>query len=54
MCVKWQLNFEMVGLTHSTPNGFGTLGSGDLPPPLPTTLIEAFVATQAEVLCQIL
>jgi hypothetical protein len=44
----------MVGPTHSTPNGFGTLGSGDLPPLPPTTLIEAFVAVQTEVLCQIL
>jgi hypothetical protein len=54
MCIKWKLNFQMVGSTHSTPNGFGTSGSGDLPPPPPTTLIEAFVATQTGVLHQIL
>jgi hypothetical protein len=44
----------MVGPTRSTPNGFGAAGSGDLLPPLPTTLTEAFVATQIEVLRQIL
>jgi hypothetical protein len=36
------------------PNGCGALGSGDLSPPPPTTLAEAFVATQTEVLRQIL
>jgi hypothetical protein len=36
------------------PNGFGALGSGDLSPPPPTTLTEAFVAAQTKVLCQIL
>jgi hypothetical protein len=54
MCVKWKLNFQMVRLTRSTPNGFGVLGSGDLSPPPPTTLTEAFLATQTEVLRQIL
>jgi hypothetical protein len=49
-----KLNFQMVRPTRSTPNGFGELGSGDLPLSLPTTLTEAFVATQTEVLRQIL
>jgi hypothetical protein len=44
----------MVRPTRSTPNGFGALGSGDLSPPPPTTLTEAFVAAHTEVLCQIL
>jgi hypothetical protein len=44
----------MVGPTRSTPNGFGSLGSGDLPPPPPTKLTEAFMATQTEVLRLIL
>jgi hypothetical protein len=52
MCVKWKLSFQMVGPTRSTSNGFGALGSGDLPPSPPTTLTEAFVVTQTEVLCQ--
>jgi hypothetical protein len=39
---------------HSSPNGFGTTGSSDLPPPLPMTPSEAFMATQTEVLRQIL
>jgi hypothetical protein len=54
MCDNWKLNFQMVRPTHSTPNGFGALGSGDLSPPPPTTLAEAFMAAQTEVLCQIL
>jgi hypothetical protein len=44
----------MVGTTRSSPNGFGANGSGDLPPPLPMTPSEAFMATQTEVLRQIL
>jgi hypothetical protein len=39
---------------RSNPNGFGTLGSGDLTLPPPTTLVEAFVAAHTDVLCQIL
>jgi hypothetical protein len=39
---------------HSSPNGFGTAGSSDLPPPQPMTPSEAFMATQTEVLRQIL
>jgi hypothetical protein len=44
----------MVGTTRSSPNGFGANGSGDLPPPPPMTPSEAFMATQTEVLRQIL
>jgi hypothetical protein len=44
----------MVRPTRSIPNDFGALGGGDLSPPPPTTLIEAFVAAHTEVLCQIL
>jgi hypothetical protein len=44
----------MVGPTRSSPNGFGATGNSDLPPPPPMTLSEAFMATQTEVLCQIL
>jgi hypothetical protein len=46
--------FQMVGSTRSTPNGFDTLGSGDLPPPPPMTLVETFMDTQTKVLRQIL
>jgi hypothetical protein len=49
-----KLTFQMVGTTRSSPNGFGASGSGDLPPPPPMTLTEAFMATQTEVLRQIL
>jgi hypothetical protein len=44
----------MVRPTCSTPDGFGALSSGDLSPQPPTTLTEAFVAAQTEVLCRIL
>jgi hypothetical protein len=54
MCIKWKLNFQMVRPTRSTPKGFGALGRGDLSQSPPTTLTEAFVAAQTEVLCQIL
>jgi hypothetical protein len=43
-------HFQMVGPTHSSSNGFGASGSGDLPPPPPMTPTEAFMATQTEVL----
>jgi hypothetical protein len=44
----------MVGPTRSSPNGFRATGSSDLLPPPPMTLSEAFMATQTEVLRQIL
>jgi hypothetical protein len=44
----------MVGPTRSSPNGFGATGNSDLPPPPPMTPSEAFMATQIEVLRQIL
>jgi hypothetical protein len=47
-------NFQMMGLTCSSSNGFGASGSGDPPPPLPMTLAEAFMATQIKVLREIL
>jgi hypothetical protein len=47
-------HFQMVGLTCSSPNGFEASGSGDLPPPPPMMPSEAFMATQTEVLHQIL
>jgi hypothetical protein len=39
---------------RNNPNGFGASGSGDLSPPSPTTLTEAFVAAHTDVMCQIL
>jgi hypothetical protein len=39
---------------RNNPNGFDASDSGDLSLPLPTTLIEAFVAAHTEVLCQLL
>jgi hypothetical protein len=44
----------MVGPTRNSPNGFGATGSSDLPPLLPMTPSEALMATQTEVLRQIL
>jgi hypothetical protein len=49
-----KLAFQMVGTKRSSPNGFRASGSGDLPPPPPMTPSEAFMATQTEVLRQIL
>jgi catalase (peroxidase I) len=49
-----KLTFQMVGTTRSSPNDFGANGNGDLPPPPPMTPTEAFMATQTEVLRQIL
>jgi hypothetical protein len=46
--------FQMFRLTRSTPNGFDAPGSGDLPPPPPMTPVETFMATQTEVLRQIM
>jgi hypothetical protein len=45
--------FQMVGPTRSSPNGFGASGIVNYRPP-PMTPSEAFVATQTEVLRQIL
>jgi hypothetical protein len=44
----------MFSSARGKPNGFGALGSGDLSPQPPTTLTEAFVAANTDVLCQIL
>jgi hypothetical protein len=44
----------MLGPTRSSPNGFGAIGSSDLPPPPPMRPSEDFMATQTEVLRQIL
>jgi hypothetical protein len=46
--------FQMVGSTRSTPSGFDASGSGDLPPPPPMTPVETLMATQTEVVRQIL
>jgi hypothetical protein len=53
MCLI-KARISVVGPTHSSPNGFGVIGSSDLPPPPPMTSSEAFMATQTEVLRQIL
>jgi hypothetical protein len=54
MCLMRAQNFQMVGPTRNTPNGFDALGNGDLPPPPPMTPVETFMAAQTEVLRQIL
>jgi hypothetical protein len=47
--------FQMVGPTCSSPDGFGVSSSGSDLPPLPSrTMVEAFMATQKGMLCQIL
>jgi hypothetical protein len=46
--------FQMVRSTRNTPSGFYASGSGDLPLPPPMTPVETFMATQTEVLRQIL
>jgi hypothetical protein len=53
--MKAQL-FQMVRTTYSSPDGFGVLSSGsDLPPPPPPrTMVDAFMAAQKGMLCQIL
>jgi hypothetical protein len=43
-------NFQMVGSTRNTPNGFDASGNGDLPPPPPMTPVETSMAAQTEVL----
>jgi hypothetical protein len=47
-------NFQMVGLTHYTPNCCSASRGGNLMLPPPTTLTQTFMATQIEVLRQIL
>jgi hypothetical protein len=55
VCLMKAQIFVMVGPTHSSPNGFGALSSGsDLPPPPTMTIVEAFMAVQTVVLCQML
>jgi hypothetical protein len=46
--------FQMVGPTRNTPNGFGASGSGDPPPPPPLTPAEALLTAQIDVLRQLL
>jgi hypothetical protein len=47
--------FQMVGPTCSSPGGFGASSSGSDQPPLPRgTMVEAFMAAQKGMLCQIL
>jgi hypothetical protein len=47
--------FQMVGPTRNFPSGFGASSSGsDIPPPPPRMIVEAFMAAQTRVLCQIL
>jgi hypothetical protein len=47
--------FQMVGPTCSSPDGFGASSSGsDSPPPPPRTMVDAFMAAQKGMLCQIL
>jgi hypothetical protein len=47
--------FQMVGLTCSSPDDFGASSSGSDRPPLPPrTMVEAFMAAQKGMLCQIL
>jgi hypothetical protein len=38
-------HFQMVGPTRNSPNDFGALGNGELPPLPPMTPSEAFMAT---------
>jgi hypothetical protein len=47
-------NFQMVGPTRNTPNGFGASCSGDPPPPPPLTPTEALLTAQTDVLRQLL
>jgi hypothetical protein len=47
--------FQMVEPTCSSPVGFGVSSSGnDVPPLPPRTMVEAFMAAQKRMLCQIL
>jgi hypothetical protein len=44
----------MVGPTRASPNGFGASGSDTPPPPPNMTILEQFIVTQIEVMCQLL
>jgi hypothetical protein len=47
--------FQMVEPTCSSPDGFGVSSNGsDLPPPPPRMMVEAFMAAQKGMLCQII
>jgi hypothetical protein len=55
VCLMEAQLFQMVGPTCSSPDGFGVSSSGsDVPPPTPRTIVEAFMAAQMRVMCQIL
>jgi hypothetical protein len=54
MCLMRTQLFRWSDRDVTPPNGFDALGSGDLPPPPPMTPVETFMATQTEVLRQIL
>jgi hypothetical protein len=55
VCLMKAQFFQMVGPARSFPNDLGVSSSGsDLPPPLPRTIAEAFMAVQTELMCQIL
>jgi hypothetical protein len=51
--MKAQL-FQMMRPTRSSPDGFGVSSSGGNLPPPPRTMVEAFMAAQKGMLCQIL
>jgi hypothetical protein len=46
--------FQMVGPTHNTPNGFGASSSNDPPPPPPLTPTEALLTAQTDLLRHLL
>jgi hypothetical protein len=53
----WQKKFhefQMVGPTRASPNGFGASGSDAPPPPPNMTIQEQFIVTQTEVTRQLL
>jgi hypothetical protein len=45
--------FQMVGPTCRSPDGFGVSSSGSDVPPPPKMMVEAFMAAQKGMLCQI-
>jgi hypothetical protein len=46
--------FQMVGPTRTSPNGFGASGSDAPPSPPNMTIQDKFIATQTEVIRQLL